>query len=76
MKKPTTLLVFRNHLVACFDEYGQQIGELQIAWHRLWAEHATRLGYDVDGVVVKAEISGVDHHWTLTRDEEGDWCLR
>jgi len=52
MKKPKLVRVFGNGATACFDDQGQQIGELQEGLIVLWAEHATRLGWDVDGLIV------------------------
>lgn len=51
--KVQSIMFFPSGQSAVFDANGQQIGELQKSWLLLWAEHAHRLGYRVDGIIIK-----------------------
>lgn len=54
-----TMFLFASGDIAAFDENGQQVQELQ---HKsaiqLWAEFATRLGYDVEGCECRLQAPG------------------
>ena len=54
-----TMILFANGNIAAFDENDQQIGELQCkSAIQLWAEFATKLGYDVEGCECRMQASG------------------
>ncbi len=54
-----TMILFANGNIAAFDEKGEQIGQLQQkSAIQLWAEFATRLGYEVEGCECRMQASG------------------
>lgn len=65
--KVAETLVFSNFCVACFDDAGQQIAELQRSLIGLWAEHAERMGYNPDGWIITDRIN----RWRIFRCESG-----
>ena len=67
--KVKTILVFPNLMVACFDEAGRQIPELQQSVPELLAAKATALGFDPDGAAVETQGKS----WRLVKGENGRW---
>lgn len=48
MTKLKTLMFFENGCLACFDDKGQQVPELQDAYITLWIQKAQSIGFNVD----------------------------
>lgn len=63
----SSVMVFPNFNVAAFDGNGQQVPECQQSLITLWAEHAERNGYDVEGQIVKTP----GDEWELYKTEYG-----
>lgn len=53
------ILALANFSMACFDERGEQIPELQSNLLILWAEHAERAGHDPNGLVVETPMGAL-----------------
>ena len=66
-KKVESLHLFGNGQVIAVDAKGEQIGELQEPLLMLWAERATELGYDVDGLRVTTGMKA----WRIFKIQDG-----
>lgn len=77
MKRISSALLFNSAQVAVFDDGGEQVIELQRPLLAAWAEKATALGYDVDGLTFQTQAGA---RLTLTKyDTEEDgvvWISR
>lgn len=68
-KKLSTLMIFGGGQIACFDTDDKQVGELQTSAITLWAQHAEKLGYNIEGLRVETPQGNL----VMRRDPDGGW---
>ena len=74
MLRVKTMILFANGDIAAFDESNSQIGGLQQKTAtQLWAEHATRLGYDVEGCECRMQAPGGPGMQVVLDMVDGQW---
>lgn len=68
--RPSSIMIFGNMNLACFDDKGNQVPALQVSPIKLWAQYAESQGWDLDDVVFEVQGHG---KWRLFKNEDDEF---
>jgi hypothetical protein len=73
-----TLIIYSNGNICCFDDKGEQMGDLQaIGWIELLFDELEKRGVDILSIkTIETIVNGGRRYVVPSKDEQGQWRVK